>query len=283
MGKYFTAGEFAAIHGMSKQTLLFYDKIGLIKPAFVDENNRYRYYSAKQMEVLDTISMLKEVGMPLAEIREYYYDTENLDRYLDRLMDLRATLDRNIHLLQLRAAKPGDLSVHRVRLPRQVCFCRRYQCTDAKDAAIKLRDTYIAAARTGKMSMGSRMFTVRAGSSCKELDLLCCIPVSEDFVGEERMEFAEMSALCIYYRGAYEGINTAIDALQAYVQENKIQATGGFHCIYLEGPPNRGDHTEDYITQVALPFSENSEGCFVNNSISPHYPSLVPYLSIMST
>lgn len=109
--------------------------------------------------------------------------------------------------------------------------------------------------------MGSRMFTVRAGSSCKELDLLCCIPVSEDFVGEERMEFAEMSALCIYYRGAYEGINTAIDALQAYVQENKIQATGGFHCIYLEGPSNRGDHTEDYITQVALPFSENSEGC----------------------
>ena len=86
--------------------------------------------------------------------------------------------------------------------------------------------------------MGSRMFTVRAGSSCKELDLLCCIPVSEDFVGEERM-----------------------DALQAYVQENKIQATGGFHCIYLEGPPNRGDHTEDYITQVALPFSENNEGC----------------------
>ena len=74
MGKYFTAGEFAAIHGMSKQTLLFYDKIGLIKPAYVDENNRYRYYSAKQMEVLDTISMLKEVGMPLAEIREYMDD-----------------------------------------------------------------------------------------------------------------------------------------------------------------------------------------------------------------
>lgn len=75
------------------------------------------------------------------------------------------------------------------------------------------------------------------------------------------MEFAETSALCIYYRGAYEGINTAIDALLAYVQGNKIQATGGFRCIYLEGPPNRGDHTEDYITQVALPFSENSGGC----------------------
>ena len=57
MGKYFTAGEFAAIHGMSKQTLLFYDKIGLIKPAYVDENNRYRYYSAKQMEQRFAVGM----------------------------------------------------------------------------------------------------------------------------------------------------------------------------------------------------------------------------------
>lgn len=257
----FKIGEIAKILGVTRKAILVYEEMGLLTPAVKDEASGYRYYTADNMTQIRAIRSLQTLGLSLAEIREYYYDTENLDRYLDRLMDLRATLDRNIHLLQLRAAKPGDLSVHRVRLPRQVCFCRRYQCTDAKDAAIKLRDTYIAAARTGKMSMGSRMFTVRAGSSCKELDLLCCIPVSEDFVGEERMEFAEMSALCIYYRGAYEGINTAIDALQAYVQENKIQATGGFHCIYLEGPPNRGDHIEDYITQVALPFSENSEGC----------------------
>ena len=257
----FKIGEIAKILGVTRKTILVYEEIGLLTPAVKDEASGYRYYTADNMTQIRAIRSLQTLGLSLAEIREYYYDTENLDRYLDRLMDLRATLDRNIHLLQLRAAKPGDLSVHRVRLPRQVCFCRRYQCTDAKDAAIKLRDTYIAAARTGKMSMGSRMFTVRAGSSCKELDLLCCIPVSEDFVGEERMEFAEMSALCIYYRGAYEGINTAIDALLAYVQENKIQTTGGFRCIYLEGPPNRGDHTEDYITQVALPFSENSEGC----------------------
>ena len=40
---------------------------------------------------------------------------KNLDHHLARLMDLRAALDRNIQLLQVRAAKPGDLSIHRVR------------------------------------------------------------------------------------------------------------------------------------------------------------------------
>ena len=147
----FKIGEIAKILGVTRKAILVYEEMGLLTPAVKDEASGYRYYTADNMTQIRAIRSLQTLGLSLAEIREYYYDTENLDRYLDRLMDLRATLDRNIHLLQLRAAKPGDLSVHRVRLPRQVCFCRRYQCTDAKDAAIKLRDTYIAAARTGKM------------------------------------------------------------------------------------------------------------------------------------
>lgn len=151
----FKIGEIAKILGVTRKTILVYEEMGLLTPAVKDEASGYRYYTADNMTQIRAIRSLQTLGLSLAEIREYYYDTENLDRYLDRLMDLRATLDRNIHLLQLRATKPGDLSVHRVRLPRQVCFCRRYQCTDAKDAAIKLRDTYIAAARTGKCPWGA--------------------------------------------------------------------------------------------------------------------------------
>lgn len=249
----FKIGEIVKILGVTRKTILVYEEMGLLTPAVKDEHSGYRYYTADNMTQIRSIRSLQTLGLSLAEIKEYYYNTDNLDHYLERLMDLRATLDRNIHLLQVRASKPGDLSVHRIHLPRQVCFCRRYLCEDAKDAAIKLRDTYIAAARTGKMSMTGRMFTIRMGELDKGLDLLCCIPVEEDFAGEERTEFAETSALCIYYRGAYEGIGTAIAALQKHVLTNHIQTTGGIRSIYLEGPPNRGDHTSDYITQVSLP------------------------------
>ena len=44
---FFTAGELAAIFGVSKQTLLYYDRIDLLKPDFVADNG-YRYYSIKQ-------------------------------------------------------------------------------------------------------------------------------------------------------------------------------------------------------------------------------------------
>lgn len=67
----FTAGEMAKLSGLSKQTILFYDKKGILKPEYVDPDNGYRYYSADQLDFLDNISMLKEIGLSLDEIRTF--------------------------------------------------------------------------------------------------------------------------------------------------------------------------------------------------------------------
>ena len=249
----FQIGEVTKIMGITRKAILVYEDMGLLTPSVKDEESGYRYYSADNMTQIRSIRSLQALGLTLKEVAEYYYDTENLDAHLQRLMELRASLDRNIQMLQVRSAKRGDLTVHKTSLPRQVCFCRRYLCRDTVEAANNLRDTYIAAARTGKMFMLSRMFTMRMTQDPDALDLMCCIPVEDSFDGSERMEFAETQALCIYYRGPYEGTATAIRALAEYVKENNIEVTGGFRSVYLEGPPNRGDNSGDYITQIAVP------------------------------
>ena len=83
MNKYYTAGRFAELCGVSKQALFHYDKIGLLKPEKRKENG-YRYYSFKQIEIMQMINMLKELDMPLQEIREYmdHRSPENLERLL---------------------------------------------------------------------------------------------------------------------------------------------------------------------------------------------------------
>ena len=248
----FKIGEVTKIMGITRKTLLVYEDMGLLKPAIKDEESGYRYYSADNMTQIRSIRSLQALGLTLKEVEEYYYNTDNIDTYLERLKVLRATLDRNIQMLQVRSAKRGDLTVRKTTLPQQVCFCRRYTCENVGEATLVLRDTYIAAARTGKMSMIVRMFTMRMTHTDK-LDLMCCIPVDNSFAGPERMEFAETPALCIYYRGPYEGTTTAIRALTEHIKENNIETAGPFRSIYLEGPPNRGGNSEDYITQVAVP------------------------------
>lgn len=249
----FQIGEVMKIIGITRKTLRVYEDMGLLTPAVQDEESGYRYYTADNMTQIRSIRSLQALGLSLKEVAEYYYDVENIDIHLQRLIELRANLDRNIQMLQVRSAKQGDLTIRKTSLPQQVCFCRQYPCSDAADAANKLRDTYIAAARTGKMSMIARMFTMRMSQTLGPLELMCCIPVDSSYNGPERIEFAETPALCIYYRGPYEGITTAVRALLEYVTENGIETTGPFRSIFLEGPPSRGEHNTDYITQVAVP------------------------------
>ena len=249
----FQIGEVTKIIGVTRKTLLVFEEMGLLTPAVKDEESGYRYYSADNMTQIRSIRSLQALGLSLKEVSEYYYDTENIDTHLARLMELRASLDRNIQMLQVRTAKQGDLTVRKTILPRQVCFCRRYECGDVSEAANVLRDTYIAAARTGKMAMLGRMFTMRMSPVTEKLDIMCCIPVEDDYIGHERLEFPEAPALCIYYRGPYEGTPTAIRALMEYVKANNIETTGPFRSIFMEGPPNRGENKEDYITQIAVP------------------------------
>ena len=253
----FKIGDVTKIMGITRKTLIVYEDMGLLFPAVKDEESGYRYYSADNMIQIRAIRSLQSLGLTLKEIQQYYYDTENIDAYLSRLVELRETLDKNIQMLQVRAARRGDLTVRQTTLPRQVCFCRRYECEDVSEATNKLRSTYIAAAHTGKMSTLGRMFTVRMSLAADKLDLMCCIPVADDYDGPERMEFAEAPALCIYYRGPYEGMGTAIRALMQYVQDNRIEVAGPFRSVYMEAPPNRGTHCEDYLTQIAVPIKRS--------------------------
>lgn len=67
---YLTTGEFAKLCNVKKQTIFHYDNIGILKPELNGENG-YRYYSYLQLETFYAISMLKELDMPLAEIKNY--------------------------------------------------------------------------------------------------------------------------------------------------------------------------------------------------------------------
>lgn len=251
----FQIGEVAKILGITRKTILVYENMGLLTPAFKNESSGFRYYTADNITHIRSIRSLQSLGLSLKEIAEYYNDVENIDKHLQRLLELRAILDKNIQMLQARSARQGDLTVHTTVLPRQVCFCRRYQCKDTAEAAVKLRETYIAAARTGKMSATMRMFTVRMTDEPAVLDLMCCIPMEDDFDGPERMEFAETPALCTYYRGPYEGTAAAIRFLVKHIKENNIKIAGPFRSVYIEGPPSRGSNSNDYITQIAVPIS----------------------------
>lgn len=63
--------EMAAMHGVSRQTLIHYDKIGLFRPEVVKENG-YRGYSLRQIPYLREICFLRALDIPLEDIRTHF-------------------------------------------------------------------------------------------------------------------------------------------------------------------------------------------------------------------
>lgn len=61
--------ELAELYSVSVRTLQYYDEIGLLKPSRLD--NGHRVYNGNEIDKLETIILLKELGMSLDEIKIY--------------------------------------------------------------------------------------------------------------------------------------------------------------------------------------------------------------------
>jgi|HubBroStandDraft_5_1064220.scaffolds.fasta_scaffold02083_6 DNA-binding transcriptional MerR regulator len=89
-------GEFAALGGVSAHTLRYYDQIGLLNPAGVDPRTGYRFYLPKQLQELASIIALKELGAPLAKLRDLIRKPQSGKLRRQVLLDLRNTVTQSI-------------------------------------------------------------------------------------------------------------------------------------------------------------------------------------------
>lgn len=90
--------QMAAIHGISRQTLILYDKKGLFHPKYVSDTG-YRYYSVYQIPYLREICFLKNLGMSLDKISEHMHH-RNTDSICQELAGLDRELELKIAALQ---------------------------------------------------------------------------------------------------------------------------------------------------------------------------------------
>lgn len=97
--KLLTIGQFAAMHGINKKTLMWYDETGLFKPAFINPENGYRCYTYYQSPILETILLLRELDVSISEIQDFMNNRSaaNLKSLLEEKI---SDLERSITHLQ---------------------------------------------------------------------------------------------------------------------------------------------------------------------------------------
>lgn len=70
-----TIGEVAKVKQISIKALRYYEKIGILKPAYCDPDTGYRYYKNEQMLAIDMIKFLQILDIPLKNWNQYVEPT----------------------------------------------------------------------------------------------------------------------------------------------------------------------------------------------------------------
>ncbi len=76
---FLSIGEVSKIMNVSHTSLRYYDEIGILKPAYINQDTGYRYYSKKQIPLLSLILLAIELDIPLKEFEKYIQNNNNLD------------------------------------------------------------------------------------------------------------------------------------------------------------------------------------------------------------
>lgn len=265
----FTIGQFAKLHEINKKTLMWYDEVGILKPAVVGPNG-YRYYTYQQSSVLEVILLMRELNMSLPEIQHFLDDRSALS--LETLLTDKITeLDRTIaHLRSIRSV---------MEQKRQNMSRLRTLDLSHMEVIEKPEAHYLATVATTadtpfekeiEMVMGEvrkyqlhRLHDVSYGSMLPVENLYQGRFDAYSFLYMELPARVHRRGLHIqprgkyiraFYKGDWDGISGRYEEILAYAERHDLQFSGfayerGINELVI-------DTIDDYITQIEIPIKE---------------------------
>lgn len=269
MEDYFSIGELSSYQNISKQTLIFYDKIGLFRPAYVDPGNGYRYYSASQLDELDTILILKKCGLSLQAIKELleHYTTESslrvltqqvqvLDRQMEELRMVRSRLaQRCVQLERAGLHREGGDQPRVERLPAQLLLIRPVEPPfTLREISIATKQCFAQAFQEQlpiyfQSGVTVPLERIRAGRYTEASAAF--LPIEGTDRAENLLQLPKGLGASIYHRGDYLSIGRSYRRLLEFCQAEKLEIRSDSYEFCINDYITTGDESE-YLTKIVF-------------------------------
>ena len=250
MEKFLTTSEIAKLFNLNRQTLHFYDKKDIFKPAYKNPENGYRMYSHNQIAQLAFIIYLKTIGFSLEKIKELLKNS-SIDFTMEQLQQQSEILKRQYDEI---------FKIDRV-IKRKMNFVKK-----------KMEQTDF---NISKKKWFSKQSFVKIGQEkvLYENEIFYYFPTivfyhfeKENYekifgaymeLGESKTKYLdemeyikEQECFCVYHQGSYETLMETVK--KVYLKNKEVPLSKDFICVnivdqFLENDP------EKFITEIQIP------------------------------
>lgn len=103
-----STGQVSKLFGISKDTLRYYDNLGILKPD-INKQNGYRCYSQKHLDQLNLILLTKDLDISLSDIKETI-ESEELCEYKELITKQESMIEEKIEELKKKHSQLKNLN-----------------------------------------------------------------------------------------------------------------------------------------------------------------------------
>ncbi|RCX23033.1 DNA-binding transcriptional MerR regulator [Fontibacillus phaseoli] len=269
----FKIGEFSKLTQVSIRMLRYYDETGLLKPARIDNDSGYRYYSVEQISLLHKIIFLRDTGFTVSEIAlaisnwESCFVTRQLrDKRQEIVYGIRKEQEKLKKIeMALRDIHADNMAVHcNVTLKSvpsyKVLSLRRIIPDYFSEGSLWMELTRYIEAEGLAIPQSSKTFAVYHDKDFKErdVDVEVCVVVdevlrksSDGFTFHETEQIDTMA--CALVDGPYENIGSAFLALARWLHLHEQYSMVGLNRQICHKGPWNEENPECYLTEIQIP------------------------------
>ncbi|MBF6173330.1 MerR family transcriptional regulator [Nocardia blacklockiae] len=262
-------GEFARLTYLSVKTLRYYDEIDLLAPATRDPASGYRRYSTDQVDRAHLIRRLRDLNMPLPDIRAVLSAPDRAARdaalraHLER-MEAELARTRDV-VASLRAlllpGRPIEVEYRSVPAFLALTFAEHVAREDISDwCEITFGRLYAALAAAGvpPAGPGGATYSTEFFEDDKG-EVVAFVPVTA--ADGDRLATAKDVAVrelparrfaVAVHAGPFTDFDRTYGALGSHVAEHDTALAEPIREVYVAGPPDVADPTE-FRTEVCWP------------------------------
>lgn len=267
MDNLFSIGEVSKYQNISKQTLIFYDKIGLFQPAYVDPKNGYRYYSSSQIDSLDTILIMKKIGFTLQEIKNHMqsYTIDNsllalrkqlsvIDRQIEELRLIRNRVEHRCGQMERARAyqkKESSVTVEKVK-PQYILYREVEQPYSLRETSIATKQCFSQAFQEQLPIFFQCGVIVPLKHILEERfteSTVAFLPVEKTDKAQNIREIPAGTCASIYHVGDYLSIGRSYRKLLEYCREQSLKIVSDSYEFCINDYITSHDESE-YITKI---------------------------------
>ena len=250
----FKIGDFSRLAQVSVKTLRYYDRLGLLTPAWIDRYSGYRYYTAGQLPRLNRILALKDLGFSLDQVKRLLQDDLPVAELRGMMRMKQLELEGQLREEQARLERvenrlrqiehEGGLPAYEVVLknvpPQQVLGVR--ELVAGFEGIVRLfaeLHGYLGSQNL-VLDVNHPHLVVYYDHEYHErgMDVEAAVPLPRPLVSANRFRVHELEAVgdmaCTVHQGSIQEMDAARNSLMAWIEANGYCVAGSNRDVYLQ-------------------------------------------------